>query len=68
MDGPCHECADSCLAFLQQQLPDVILMDINLPDKSGIDLCKEVKDKISISFYYWTQHFQPAKFYSKNDG
>lgn len=35
--------ADSCLAFLQQQCPDVILMDINLPDKSGIDLCAEVK-------------------------
>jgi len=37
--------AASCLAFLQQQLPDVILMDINLPDKSGIDLCKEVVEK-----------------------
>ena len=35
--------AASCMAFLQQQLPDVVLMDINLPDKSGIDLCKEVK-------------------------
>lgn len=37
--------AASCLTFLQQQQPDVILMDINLPDKSGIDLCKEVKLK-----------------------
>lgn len=37
--------AASCLAFLHQQEPDVILMDINLPDKSGIDLCKEVKAK-----------------------
>ena len=36
--------AASCLGFLKQQAPDVILMDINLPDKSGIDLCKEVKD------------------------
>jgi DNA-binding NarL/FixJ family response regulator len=35
--------AESCLAFLQRQQPDVILMDINLPDKSGIDLCREVK-------------------------
>jgi len=35
--------AGSCLAFLQHQAPDVILMDINLPDKSGIDLCLEVK-------------------------
>lgn len=37
--------AVSCLAFLQQHQPDVILMDINLPDQSGIDLCKEVKAK-----------------------
>ncbi|SMC42228.1 response regulator [Pedobacter africanus] len=35
--------AESCLSFLKLQEPDVILMDINLPDKSGIDLCKEVK-------------------------
>jgi DNA-binding NarL/FixJ family response regulator len=35
--------AASCLAFLHQQQPDVILMDINLPDKSGIELCREVK-------------------------
>ena len=37
--------AASCLAFLNKQLPDVILMDINLPDISGIDLCKEIKTK-----------------------
>jgi DNA-binding NarL/FixJ family response regulator len=34
--------AKSCMAFLQNQVPDVILMDINLPDKNGIELCKEV--------------------------
>ena len=37
--------AQSCMAFLQRQQPDVILMDINLPDKKGIDLCLEVKTK-----------------------
>ena len=37
--------AASCLAFLHNHLPDLILMDINLPDKSGIDLCKEVMEK-----------------------
>ncbi len=35
--------AASCIAFLRQQQPDVLLMDISLPDKSGIELCKEVK-------------------------
>ena len=34
--------ATSCIAFLKLQQPDVILMDINLPDLSGIDLCKQV--------------------------
>jgi DNA-binding NarL/FixJ family response regulator len=37
--------AESCMAFLNRQLPDVILMDINLPGKSGIELCGEVKRK-----------------------
>lgn len=36
--------AASCLAFLKLHRPDIILMDINLPDKSGIELCKEVKE------------------------
>jgi DNA-binding NarL/FixJ family response regulator len=34
----------SCLSFLKQQQPDVILMDINLGTESGIDLCKAVKE------------------------
>jgi DNA-binding NarL/FixJ family response regulator len=37
--------AESCRAFLKTKIPDVILMDINLPDDNGIDLCKEIKDK-----------------------
>ncbi len=34
----------SCLAFLKQHRPDVILMDISLGKESGIDLCKMVKE------------------------
>jgi DNA-binding NarL/FixJ family response regulator len=37
--------AEGCMAFLRERQPDVLFMDINLPDKSGIELCKEVKDK-----------------------
>ncbi|GAA4805208.1 response regulator transcription factor [Olivibacter ginsenosidimutans] len=33
----------STLAFLKQDAVDVILLDINLPDISGIDLCKEIR-------------------------
>ncbi|MBN8782481.1 MAG: response regulator transcription factor [Terrimonas ferruginea] len=36
--------AASCLNFLKQYRPDVILMDVNLPDKNGTELCKEVKE------------------------
>ena len=38
---------ESLLAKLELSLPDVILMDINLPEISGIDLCKEVIAKHS---------------------
>ena len=34
--------ADSCMAYLNENQPDVLLLDINLPDKSGIELCKEI--------------------------
>lgn len=37
--------AASCMAFLNEQQPDVLLLDINMPDKSGIDLCAEIKEK-----------------------
>jgi DNA-binding NarL/FixJ family response regulator len=37
--------AASCLAFFVNQTVDVVLMDINLPDRSGIDLCDELKER-----------------------
>lgn len=37
--------AQSCLGYFIKNTADVILMDINLPDMSGIDLCKEIKTK-----------------------
>lgn len=57
--------AASCLAFLQQQLPEVILMDINLPDKSGIDLCKEVREKYPGVFVIGLSTFTQQSFIQK---
>lgn len=57
--------ASSCLAFLKQQQPDVILMDVNLPDKSGIDLCKEVKDQYPSVFIVGLSTFNQQSFIQK---
>jgi DNA-binding NarL/FixJ family response regulator len=57
--------AASCLAFLKKQQPDVILMDINLPDKSGIDLCKEVKEKYPLVFIIGLSTFNQQSFIQK---
>lgn len=57
--------ADSCLAFLKQQQPDVILMDISMPDKSGIDLCGEVKEKYASVFIIGLSTFNQLSFIQK---
>jgi DNA-binding NarL/FixJ family response regulator len=57
--------AASCLAFLQKQQPDVILMDINLPDKSGIDLCREVIGKYPSVFVIGLSTFNQQSFIQK---
>ncbi len=36
---------DELMGFLKHKQPDILLMDINLPQKSGLDLCKEIKEK-----------------------
>ncbi len=41
--------AASCLGFFVTQSVDVVLMDINLPDNSGIELCALVKAKSPIT-------------------
>lgn len=55
----------SCLAYLCQEQPDVILMDINLPDQSGIDLCKEVKQKYPSVFILGLSTFNQQSFIEK---
>jgi DNA-binding NarL/FixJ family response regulator len=34
-----------CLRFLKGKQPDVILMDINMPEQSGVELCRDVKNQ-----------------------
>lgn len=57
--------ASSCLAFLKNQQPDVILMDINLPDQSGIELCLEVKKNYPSVFIIGLSTFNQQSFIRK---
>lgn len=57
--------AASCMAFIKTNQPDVILMDINLPDKSGIDLCKEVRSTYPHVFVIGLSTFNQLSFIEK---
>lgn len=39
-----HDAAQ-CYRILTSETPDVLLLDINLPDANGVDLCAELKSK-----------------------
>lgn len=41
--------AAAALAFLDNAYADIVLLDINLPDSSGIDLCAEIKKRSSFT-------------------
>jgi DNA-binding NarL/FixJ family response regulator len=57
--------AASCLSFLQNQVIDVLLLDINLPDKSGIDLCKEIKEKYPVIHIIGLSSFNQLSYIEK---
>jgi len=52
--------ATSCLGYFVSGMADVVLMDINLPDKSGMELCRELKNRF--------QHLQILAISSYNQG
>jgi DNA-binding NarL/FixJ family response regulator len=57
--------AESCRAFLKQKQPDVLLMDISLPDGNGIELCKEVREKYPRVFVLGLSTFNQESFIRK---
>lgn len=57
--------AASCLTFLERQLPDVLLLDINLPDTSGIELCKIIKQRFPSVFVLGLSTFNQQSFIAK---
>ena len=52
----------SCRAFLKNQVPDVLLLDINLPDGNGIDLCKELREKYPSLFILGISTFNQSSY------
>ncbi|HEU4470925.1 MAG TPA: response regulator transcription factor [Flavisolibacter sp.] len=56
---------ESCLAFLKNRQPDVLFMDISLPDQSGIDLCRQVKDLYPHIFILGLSTFNQQSFIQK---
>ena len=57
--------AADCLEKLNHSEPDVILMDINLPDQSGIELCREVKKRYPRIFVLGLSTFNQQSFVRK---
>jgi DNA-binding NarL/FixJ family response regulator len=52
--------ASDAMSLAETTIPDVIIMDIRLPDQSGIDLCKAIMKKLpDVSVLALTSHHQP---------
>ncbi len=45
-------CADGCRKFLKDNSCELILLDINLSDKSGFDLCRELRETTNIPILF----------------
>lgn len=57
--------AQSCLGFFVNNTADIILMDINLPDSSGVDLCAIMKEKYRGIFILGLSTFNQGLYIKK---
>ena len=57
--------AQSCLGFFVNNTADIILMDINLPDTSGVDLCATMKEKYPGIFILGLSTFNQGLYVKK---
>ena len=61
------------LAIAHRHKPDVVLLDINLPDMSGYDVCSRLKQdqatkRIPVVFHTATEATGPARGYAESVG
>lgn len=57
--------AQSCLGFFVNNTANIILMDISLPDMSGVDLCGQVKEKYPGVFILGLSTFNQGLYIKK---
>jgi DNA-binding NarL/FixJ family response regulator len=57
--------AQSCLGFFVHNTADIILMDINLPDINGVDLCAIIKEKYPGIFILGLSTFNQGLYIKK---
>src|SRR6185295_13741536 len=57
--------AQSCAGFFVNNTADIILMDINLPDTSGVDLCATMKEKYPGIFILGLSTFNQGLYIKK---
>lgn len=67
-----HNGSDA-LDMAQAQKPDVVLLDINLPDLNGFEVCSRLKQheetkRIAVVFHSATESTGPAKSYATTVG
>jgi len=46
------ESGDACFAFLKEHTVDLILLDINLGDGTGFDVCKKIRDTLQLPILF----------------
>ena len=46
------ENAEECMKFLRENIVDVLLLDINLAESSGFDLCKKIREEYNFPILF----------------
>jgi DNA-binding NarL/FixJ family response regulator len=57
--------AKNCIGFFSDNAADVVLMDISLPDMSGVDLCKTIKNKYPATMVLALTSFNQGSYVRK---
>ena len=47
--------SDSCMEFFRENQAELILLDINLGENSGFELCKKIRKELNIPIFFIVQ-------------